>query len=251
MKKLILSLFIVAVLCAGWWILNKQGGDTNSDPAEGNSPSFNTKQHSLEDPASPWVIVNKRRPLQPADYKPADLVAPDVALRLSPETPEMLLRAEAAAAVKEMFTAARADGLELLVASAFRSYEYQKGLYNTYVRTQGQATADTQSARPGFSEHQTGWAVDVGPVSRECEIESCFGNLPEGEWIAQNAHTYGFIIRYPEDKQEITGYIYEPWHLRYVGKPLAAELHKRGSPLLENFFELGAAPDYSSDPSER
>lgn len=243
MKKILSILIAVGVVATGWYVWSQNsGGDVTSGREK--YASFNTKQHSLDDPASIWVIANKRRPLQSIDYTPDDLVVPNVALRLTAQNEEMQVRAAVAAALERFFAAAEQDGLRLMVSSAYRSYAYQKGLYNTYVRQQGQSTADTQSARPGHSEHQTGLAVDVEPVSRKCEIEQCFANLPEGKWVAKNVHKYGFVIRYAKDKDHITGYIYEPWHLRYVGKPLAQELYQRNNPTLEEFFELEPAPDY-------
>ncbi len=110
---------------------------------------------------------------------------------------------------------------------------------------QGKAVADTQSARPGFSEHQTGLAADIEPASRTCEVQECFGDTPEGQWVAANAYKYGFVIRYPKDMQHVTGYIYEPWHVRYVGKKLAEQMHKEGVATLEQFFGLENAPDYN------
>jgi D-alanyl-D-alanine carboxypeptidase len=243
MKKIVGLLVVLSVAAIGWYVWNQNsGGSAGSE--DDRQVSFDTKQHSLDDPASIWVIANKRRPLQPTDYSPGDLVAPDVPLRLTAQTEEMQVRAAVAAALEDLVAAAGKDGLDLMVSSAYRSYAYQEGLYNTYVRQQGQAVADTQSARPGHSEHQTGLAVDIEPASRECEIEECFGDLPEGKWVAANAYKYGFVVRYAKGKDHITGYIYEPWHLRYVGKPLAAELHRLGNPTLEEFFELDPAPDY-------
>lgn len=244
MKKLYIGVLVAAVLGGLWFVWQQQGKDTGSKTSEASSKiAFNKKQFSLEDPSSIWVIVNKKRPLQPADYAPYDAVTPDVPRRLS-GADEMQLRKEVAEHVKELFTAAHNNGLELMISSAYRSYAFQKGLYNGYVRQQGQSEADTQSARPGFSEHQTGLALDVEPASRTCEIDACFADTPEGQWVAKHAYRYGFIIRYPEEGQKITGYIYEPWHLRYVGKALAAELHTQGNPTLEEFFNLPPAPDY-------
>lgn len=242
-------LSIAVVLVAGSWFVFSHGrGDTSKntkgDTAKQQKITFNTKQHSLEDPASIWIIVNKHRPLIPSDYTPTDLVAPNMPLRLDANNPEMQLRHEAATALKTMHDAAQAQGWKLQVSSAYRSYDYQKSLYASYVRQQGQAAADSQSARAGYSEHQTGLAVDIEPTSGECEVDPCFADLPEGKWVAAHAYEYGFVVRYPKGKQKITGYIYEPWHLRYVGKALAAELHKQSSPTLEEFFGLGAAPDY-------
>jgi D-alanyl-D-alanine carboxypeptidase len=242
MRKLLVLLVVVAMVAAGWSVWSK-----NSEQDKGGnkqSAAFDKNAHSLSDPKSTWIIANKQRPLQPTNYQPNDLVAPDVPLRLTAQDEEMLLRREAATALEKLFAAAKKDGHELMLASAFRSYSYQSGLYNTYVQQQGQASADTQSARPGYSEHQTGWAADVEPASRECEVETCFANTPEGKWVAAHAHEFGFVVRYPKDRDETTGYIYEPWHLRYVGKQLAQELHDEGNPTLEDFFGLPPAPNY-------
>lgn len=243
MKKSFIVIALLAVLVGGGWFFLKDRSQP-TDNQTSQQPTFNKRQHSLTDPASIWVIANKNRQLQPKDYQPSDLVTPSVPLRLGADADEMKLRQEAASALEEMFAAAEQDQLKLMISSAFRSYNFQTGLYNRYVKQQGQATADTQSARPGYSEHQTGLAVDVEPASRECEVEVCFGDMAEGQWVAANAYKYGFVIRYPEGKQAITGYIYEPWHLRYVGKALAREVHKQGSPTLEEFFGLGPAPTY-------
>lgn len=246
MKKLFTFLIIVAIICVGWFVYDQQrntdSGDTNTTSQ--SKQSFDKKQYSLTDPGSIWVIANKHNPLQPKTYAPDDLVTPDVPLRLTNGDAEMDLRKVAADALKEMFTAAKQDDLDLQISSAYRSYNYQVNLYNHYVNVQGKAVADSQSARPGYSEHQTGLAVDVEPTSRKCEVEACFGDTPEGKWVAANAHKFGFIIRYPKNMQSVTGYIYEPWHIRYVGKELAGEMHKQNITTLEQFFGLEAAPDY-------
>jgi D-alanyl-D-alanine carboxypeptidase len=228
MKKAFAVLAALVVVGVGWWVFRQQASVNSGDRPAGHTGAFDKTQQHLDQADSMWVVVNKRRPLQPADYEPASLTAPDMPLRLSSDTPEMWLRSDAAEALSGMAKAAKASaGLELQLSSGYRSYDYQRGLYDRYVRQQGQAEADTQSARPGHSEHQTGLAADIEPASRECEIEACFADLPEGKWVAANAYKYGFVVR-------------------YVGKPLAAELHKQGNPLLETFFGLPPAPDYGS-----
>jgi D-alanyl-D-alanine carboxypeptidase len=246
MKKSVIVILLLAALGAGAWFWAHRPAQTGSagNPAARTGAAFDKKQYSLTDPASPWVIANKHYPLRPKTYAPADLVAPAIPLRLSAKADEMLLRKDAAAALKELYDNAKQDGVQLMVASGYRSYDFQVSLYNRYVQQQGRTAADSQSARPGYSEHQTGLAVDLEPVSRACEIEECFGDTPEGKWIAANAWKYGFTLRYLPNKQNSTGYIYEPWHVRYVGKPLAAELHTQGTPTLEDFFGLEAAADY-------
>jgi len=244
MKKAFMILLVIVVAAAGlWFVTHKDRMPTAKTPS--TAGQFNKQQYSLSDPASLWVIVNKHRLLQPKDYAPNDLVVPDIPLRLAASSEEMHLRKPAADALQELAAQAQKDGLKLMVASGYRSYQFQISLYNGYVQQQGKATADSQSARPGYSEHQTGLAVDLEPTSRNCEVDPCFGDTPEGKWLAANAWKYGFIVRYQTGKQGTTGYIAEPWHVRYVGKTLAAEVNKQGNPPLEDFFGLGAAPDYN------
>lgn len=131
---------------------------------------------------------------------------------------------------------ARTAGLEIWVVSGFRSYETQRQLYNRYVARDGQTEADTYSARPGFSEHQTGLAVDLNLA------DSRFADTPEGQWLADNVYKYGFILRYPNGKSEITGYTFEPWHFRFVGTDLATKLYNNGDWIsLEEYFGLPSA----------
>ena len=148
------------------------------------------------------LIANKSYSL-PADYNPGVLP-------------------EAQSAFDEMAEGAAKDGIKLYIASGFRSYDYQAGLYQRYVERDGAEMADTYSARPGHSEHQTGLAFDLN------EISDAFAGTPEAEWLAEHAHEYGFIIRYPADKEDITGYSYEPWHVRYLGKEIAEKVYESG-----------------------
>lgn len=121
-----------------------------------------------------------------------------------------------------MKQAAAKQGLSLWVASGFRSYDTQSSIYNRYVRQDGKANADRYSARPGHSEHQTGLAFDLNSITQS------FANTAEGRWVAANCYKYGFILRYPKEKEAITGYMYEPWHLRYLGEDLAAKVYASG-----------------------
>lgn len=210
-----------------------------------STPSFNKKRLSIDDPASIWVIANKARPLNPSGYIPADLVIPSVPLRYDTTYEEMKLRKEAAESLQEMTNDAKSESVNLKLASGYRSYNLQTSVYNNFVKTQGRATADTQSARPGYSEHQTGLAADLEPVDRSCEIADCFATTKEGVWLAANSYKYGYIVRYLPGKQNIVGYKYEPWHFRYVGRELAAELKKLDNPTLEEFFGLPPAPSYN------
>lgn len=189
------------------------------------SSSFKKSKYSTDEPSSLWVVVNKGRKL-PSTYDPG-------------------LRSQAAAAMKMMFADAANDGIKLQLLSGYRSYSTQVRTYNGWVSTLGKTEADRQSARPGHSEHQTGLAADLGQVGGSCNLDPCFGDTPTGEWLAKNAHNYGFIIRYRAGKEGLTGYAYEPWHIRFVGKALAAELFKTGQ-TMEEFFGL---PIYKAYPN--
>jgi len=199
-------------------------------------------QHSLTDPASPWVVVNKHRALSPASYVPADLVQPRVRLAVSGEA--ALLNSTTAAAAEKMFAAAAADGATLTLASGYRSFATQTSTYGSYVSSQGQAEADTVSARPGYSEHQTGWSFDIGDGGGACGFEPCFAEQPAAVWARDNAHRFGFVVRYPWMFHAITGYYYEPWHLRFIGPEAATDMKSRGIATLEEYFGLEAAPAY-------
>ena len=209
-------------------------------PTPTRAPPFDRAELSVDDPASPWVVSNKRRPLQPTDYVPADLVSVPVAHTNAPS-----LRREAADAVVALVQAARTEaGLELQSLSAYRSYSTQVSVYNGVVANQGQKAADLVSARPGHSEHQTGLAIDFGSIPQVCSLQPCFGETLHGVWLAENAGRFGFHLRYPSGATPVTGFSYEPWHFRYVGVSLAAELRSTGVTTLEQFFGLPAAPDY-------
>lgn len=217
---------------------------TNNSPVSSVQPQgFDKNMFALDQPGSPWWVVNKKRPL-PADYVPPDLVVPNVKLRLAATAEQMQFSKSATPALEEMFAAAKVDSVELVFGSGYRSEALQRQFYNSYVVQDGQAAADRYSARPGTSEHQTGLVFDATATNGACHLEICFEETPEGKWIIANAYKYGFIIRYPNGKESVTGYQYEPWHLRYVGKELAVEMHNTGVQTLEEFFGLPAAPSY-------
>lgn len=143
------------------------------------------------------------------------------------------LTTETLAAFEEMQAMAESEGLDLTIVSGFRSYDMQQNLYNRYVARDGLAEAETYSARPGFSEHQTGLAMDLNLA------DSSFAETAEGRWLAEHAWEYGFVLRYPEGKSDLTGYVFEPWHFRYVGRDLAEKLYNNGNWLcLEEYYGL-------------
>lgn len=250
--KIILSLAVLITIITGtyFYVTNhieqpgQQAGNTeqpydNAKTEENEDPKWTTSDLTAKD--SVLVIVNKNNSL-PIDYVPADLVVPAVRLRLASSHEQMKISKKANSAIEKMFSAAKKDGVTLVFGSGYRSSTLQRQFYNSYVATDGQKVADTYSARPGHSEHQTGLAVDITSPSGTCHLEICWQNTPEGKWVAKNAHKFGFVIRYLLGKEKITGYQYEPWHLRYIGD-LAAEVKQSGK-TLEEFFGLPAAPNY-------
>ncbi|BCW46375.1 hypothetical protein StoSoilB5_35590 [Arthrobacter sp. StoSoilB5] len=216
--------------------------EPSSTPPSAAPSQAATKQFSLTDPASPWVVVNKHRPLNPQNYVPADLVQPNIRLAVSGEA--TLMNSTTAAAAEKMFAAAAAEGVIMTLASGYRSYSTQVVTYNGYVASSGQVAADRASARPGHSEHQTGWSFDIADGGGACSFQPCFAEQPAAIWAKANAHKFGFIVRYPWMFHETTGYFYESWHLRYIGVEAATEMNTRGIATLEEYFGLEAAPDY-------
>ncbi|MDV6378500.1 M15 family metallopeptidase [Sporosarcina sp. GW1-11] len=141
---------------------------------------------------------------------------------------------EAREAFNELAAAAVTSGINLQAFSTYRSYDYQVTLYNRYVERDGQEAADRYSARPGYSEHQTGLAFDIGEVNHEKYWASTsFGSTEAAKWLAAHAYEYGFILRYPKGKEEVTGYMHESWHYRYVGKATAEKIFKQNITLEE------------------
>lgn len=203
-----------------------------SDPAPPTAVSPDDHRAALE--RGLLLLVNKQNPLE-ADYKPDDL-APVLYYAEDRTVAGRFLREEAADQFHRMVEAARDEGLTLVMTTAYRSYGFQQVLWDNYVAKEGEAAAARYSARPGQSEHQTGLAVDVTSPSVDYELTEAFGSTPEGSWLAANASRFGFILRYPAGKEDVTGYQYEPWHLRYVGQPVAAAIAAAGS-TLEEYLE--------------
>jgi D-alanyl-D-alanine carboxypeptidase len=244
MKRKIIIVVIVLALMGAGFVKYQQGLKSSSQKPAPAAQGFNKNMYSLKDANSIWVVANKKRPL-PTGFVPNDLTVPKIPLRLEETAEEMHISKKISGSLEQMVGAAKQQAVDLMLASGYRSEAYQRQLYNGYVKSDGQAYADISSARPGTSEHQTGLAVDFDDSKRTCETQQCFGDTPAGKWLAQNAYKYGFIMRYTADKQSVTGYEYEPWHFRYVGKELSTEMHNKNISTLEEFFGLGAAPDYS------
>lgn len=186
------------------------------------------------DPTSLYVLVNKENPVR-QNYKPDDLVEPQVEFNFDKEDEKRYMRAEAAAALEGMFAQADEEGCHLQAVSGYRSFLRQTILYKNNLKYHGLEYTSLYSAMPGKSEHQTGWAMDITCDSVGNELSIDFGDCPEGQWVNDNCYKFGFIIRYPRDTEDITGYAYEPWHLRYVGYNLARYLRDEGITLDEYY----------------
>ncbi|HEX5455802.1 MAG TPA: M15 family metallopeptidase [Candidatus Saccharimonadales bacterium] len=239
MRKKILAAVLIIILAGGYFLFIRSDNKASAPGSSAKSRSSGgqirlnnkqTSQYTIDNPDSVYYIVNKKRAL-PSSFVPKNLVTFE----------GKQLRSDAANAMNQLFDGARADGINFKMISGYRSYQYQVGVYGNYVRRDGQAKADTYSARPGHSEHQTGLAADVGTGT--CDLSICFGDSAGGRWLVDNAYKYGFIIRYPKDKENLTGYQYEPWHIRYLGIDLATQVQKSGK-TLEQFFGLPPATDY-------
>lgn len=180
-----------------------------SSPASYAAPSTKTPGTYVKG----ILVVNKKHRL-PSSYNPGE-------------------NKQARKAVNAMIAKAKKANIRLTAFSTFRSYDRQRVLYNNYVASHGKKQADRFSARPGYSEHQTGLAFDIGGANSKHWAEDSFANTKEAKWLAKHAHEFGFIIRYPKGKEKVTGYQYEPWHLRYLGSTNAKKVNKSGKTLEE------------------
>lgn len=195
----------------------------------------------LADPARVWMVVDKTRPYRPRDYVPESLARVQDMRVINAG----VLRTDAGAALSEMVAAARAAGAgQIAITSGYRSFGDQKTQYASQVSAKGRTGADEVSARPGFSEHQSGLATDVVACDGGCSSIEKFGRTSQGKWVAANAWRYGFVVRYEKGQTGTTGYSPEPWHLRYVGIAIAEAYHEGGFRTLEEFWGLPASPDY-------
>ena len=219
---------------------NGSGGATTEDPLM-EKRSISALQTTIDSQSvvtnaeAMTVIVNKQRSL-PEGYEPSDLVEPDVPFSFEGPHEKRHMRKEAAEALEKLFAGAKTDGIELRAVSGYRSYKRQVSIYNNNVKTKGEEYASRVSAVPGRSEHQTGLAIDVSSPSVGNVLEEVFGSSKEGKWLDEHAAEYGFIIRYPKGQEGKTGYVYEPWHIRYVGADIAPDVVKSGL-TLEDYFD--------------
>jgi len=175
-----------------------------------------------QNPADTLILVNKQNR---APAVPPTLVLPDVPPTTEDKAKNIYMQPVAAEALEALFAAANEEGIILYATSGFRSYSTQKAIFDRRSQQRGEKAANRSVAKPGYSEHQTGLAMDVeGHSSLGSGLVEDFGETSEGKWLAENCHRFGFIIRYIKGKTDITGYIYEPWHIRYVGHEAAEEI---------------------------
>ena len=265
MKKHLKLYLIMLLILSSFCLFSCSFSNDSNDSSDDSSPSANTssensQDHSDENSETPQtepsqssteridvsglpevistlekddgnklVLVNKLYTVSP-DYKPTDMVAVDGSLSTNQG---LYFKKEAYEAYLKMLEDAKSEGIEFVICSTYRSYSTQDTIYHNYVSMYGADYANTISAYPGRSEHHTGWAVDVTSASMGYDLKQNFIEYPEGIWINNHCSEYGFIIRYPKDKTHITGYSYEPWHLRYVGVDVAKEITEKGLTLEE------------------
>ncbi|MGE7692337.1 M15 family metallopeptidase [Lysinibacillus sp. NPDC097214] len=253
MKKkrlpLILGALISVVLVVSIFVVynykNKQISNASDDqeqqtaePTKKDSPVKEEPTKTADNPVKPeqkvdenGYIPNQTLPTEPT-YIKGILLANKIYPLPSTFAPEE--SPEARQALNQMFAAAKQQGFDLVAFSGYRSFEYQTTLYNNYVNRDGQAAADRYSARPGYSEHQTGLAFDIGERGKDkLWLTEEFGETPAGQWLFTHAQDYGFILRFPKNKEDITGYMYESWHYRYVGVDIAKDIKKQNITLEE------------------
>jgi D-alanyl-D-alanine carboxypeptidase len=242
-KKISALILILIVAGVSFYLLNKSDkgaevGDRGKNSSEQRTDisEGEAAKYTINNQESIYFVVNKRRSLSEG-YVPSNLVRPNVQLIAGDNPEEQQLRQEAASAAERLFNAADKKGFKLIMTSGYRSAALQQIIFNGYAARDGETAANKYSARPGMSEHQTGLALDISRSDRKCYLEICFGNTEEGKWLAENAHLFGFHLRYQERKEKITGYQFEPWHFRYLGTDLAARLYS-ADVTMEEFFKL-------------
>lgn len=184
---------------------------------------------NVNNPDDIMVLVNYKNQIS-KNYVPNDLVVPNIEFVFKGDDPKKQMRKPAALAIEKMFNEAKDQGINLYGVSGYRSADRQKQIFDNQVQAVGETRAKEYVALPGESEHQTGLAMDVG------RLEGSFGQSKEGKWLRENAHNFGFILRYPEGKEHITKINYEPWHFRYVGIKPANEIYNSGL-TLEEYIE--------------
>lgn len=241
MKKIGVTILFITILALFVLYGKRNVGSADSYNKPPKSNQSNVEKPSIKPPDrraeakdrnSILLLVNKERGL-PEDWKPGDLVKVNVLFKGRSDA--AYLRKEAADSLDKLFKAASTDKITLCGVSGFRSYELQRTVFSKYVSSMGEKEARRISAYPGQSEHQTGLAMDISCASMGYGLGESFGTTTEGKWLAEHAAEYGFIIRYPKNREAATGYAYEPWHIRYVGKEAAEEITEKNI-ILEEYL---------------
>lgn len=198
-----------------------------------NASPITAIKEDYDSDSSLWRVVSKDYVYNDSHYVPSGLELATVSSRTDKSKEERSLRVDIMPDVEKLFTAMAAQGYDMMIGSGYRSYDQQNIYYTNYVKASGEAAANQFSAKPGQSEHQSGLAFDISYQTRQCYLDACFGDTAAGKWLQAHSYEYGFIIRYPKDKTAVTKYIYEPWHLRYVGTDISKALHDSGLTLDE------------------
>lgn len=265
MKRILLIFAVFFVTVAGIYYWRQTHIQTTSDSI--STPCVTTPSATKPEPTEPpllpsnlesittnnvtvpldvvpgsYTALVSRDYLLPSTYVPKDLVEISVRFSSNSHDDKRKMRRVASKALSKMFRAAEKKGIILYGVSGYRSYERQKSIYSRNVALHGKKATDSLSAKPGSSEHQTGLTIDVSSSSVDCLLTERFGSTKEGRWLAKNAHKYGYIIRYPKEKTKLTGYSYEPWHIRYVGVSYASYL-KKNKLTLEELYGVNQKAD--------
>lgn len=247
LRRALAATGVVLVVFAALNLVGAVGGDGSEDAATTTSESTTTtippvpvcaegEVQVLEDPAVEWAttMVDTARAL-PQAYAPNDLR--NIADAGFPLTDGLAVRSLVVADLDALRQASADNGTPLSILAGSRSYAQQAELYERRVDELGDTEAGSRIARPGHSEHQLGTTVDV-TTEGDTDVDQAWGATPHGQWVATNAHKYGFLLSYPMDASDRTCYDYEPWHLRYVGREMAADVIASGLSLREFLWQL-------------
>lgn len=231
-------IFLCVLLMIGIWFRIKPASSPSVTPEEEETSEASAESAplptELTDPASVTVLVNKTHSL-PADYVPANLVTPYV-LSISDVIQVNQLAADQ---LKAMVNAANESGVTLYLTSGYISYETQDDYFNDRAGMVGEAEANKVIAKAGFSEHQTGLAFDFSDNASGTATTVAFAETEAGKWLIEHAWEYGFIMRYPDGKEAVTGYSYQPWHFRYLGTDVAKAMHDIAPDLtMEEYYQV-------------
>ncbi|MCR1934721.1 M15 family metallopeptidase [Clostridium tepidum] len=214
---------------------NNKNDNDSKDYSKKSNKKIDKKESNNKNLNQRLLLVNRDNRLD-ENYFPRDLTVPNVRFLGNRNFQIKRLRREASEALENLFQEAKKENIILLGVSGYRNYNYQVNVYNNSVYRNGKEHADNYVAQPGASEHQTGLAMDI--VSTEyINLDENFVNTKAYKWLKQNCYKHGFIIRYPKEKEYVTGYKFEPWHIRYVGVEAATEIMNRGITLEEYIQE--------------